>query len=181
MRVILEGIDRIGKSTWAQRLCEKHGFGYFHPPKVNEPYSTFYERNRHVYLSALAVDNTVHDRSLISEFAYNVTRQPDMLKDLIDHAGPRTLVIIGVATEGFLEANLHDYENEVPGIKHADEETALRYAKRVNARYRDAWRELSRARRYYEVALNYIVVEDRERAWERISWEVAHRLRWCSK
>jgi hypothetical protein len=163
MNIILEGIDKIGKTTWAQRLVAKYGLAYFKPPLSNEPYSNFYERHRYIYQTALDLDLTVHDRSLISEYAYNAAREISMLDDLgVQRADP-PLIIIYAASNQFLEGELHDFRNEVPGVFWETDERAREYARLVNDRYKQAYlyfSELEYARVYF------LTVDDREKTWK---------------
>ena len=163
MNVILEGIDKIGKTTWAQRLVAKFGFAYFKPPKSNEPYSNFYERYRYLYLAALDLDHTVHDRSLISEYAYNETREIEMLDDLRLNRADPPLIIIYAASAKFLEDELRDFRNEVPGVFWETDEKARQYAQIVNESYKKAYIYLDQAD--YQ-RLKFITVDNREHAWK---------------
>jgi len=68
--IILEGIDRAGKTTFANSLIEEFGFAYFHPSKPINP-EGFFQREEINYRLSLLFENCIIDRSPISHFAYD--------------------------------------------------------------------------------------------------------------
>ena len=65
MRIILEGVDGIGKSTICKKLSEKFGMSIIHN-RADTDNSVEY------YAQLLTVPNLIQDRSYVSEEVYSM-------------------------------------------------------------------------------------------------------------
>ena len=63
MKIIIEGVDRIGKTTLANKLIEKYNCDYLHFTR-HDP------RDFEFYSQTMRKENVIHDRHFIGEMIY---------------------------------------------------------------------------------------------------------------
>jgi len=71
MKIMLEGIDGIGKTTIAKKLCNELGLGYYHPPTALKNLSAYQKTISQEYIKAAQLNNIIFDRLYMSEYAYS--------------------------------------------------------------------------------------------------------------
>lgn len=64
MKIIIDGPDNSGKTTWAKKLGRTYGLEYNHLT-ADDP------RGRAFYASKFKIDNQIWDRHFISEYVYS--------------------------------------------------------------------------------------------------------------
>lgn len=86
MRIILEGVDGMGKTTLANHLCQKFGFGYYHPPRpLKKDFKNYFIYSFDEYKAVLQLNHVILDRSFISEYAYNYNHDLTYLAHFSQH------------------------------------------------------------------------------------------------
>ena len=94
MKVILESVDGLGKTTAADKLLERFKMGYYHPPRPKKPYDKYSEKITEEYLKAIQLNDCIFDRLFYSEYAYNYSRDLSYLDDIENKINIENTVLI---------------------------------------------------------------------------------------
>lgn len=142
MKIILEGVDGMGKTTLAQHLCRKFGLGYYHPPKPQlKDFKNFHIYSFAEYKAALKLNHVILDRSFISEYAYNYNHDLSYLMHFREH----NYLLFVIVFEGNIN-DLDFWKNKVIEDR-LEGGKAERFSK-VNQRYINAYEFLKLENKY---------------------------------
>lgn len=154
MRIILEGVDGLGKTTIANKLIQQFGFGYYHPPIPQKiDYQDFYKKCGNDYLSSLLMTNCIIDRSFISEYAYNYDRDQKYL-EFFDRILNEQYVLIMLVFDSNVSHNFLNYHIVKFDIKDQLMSGRKDRFRKVDQRYKDAFDVLKTQHKYKFEVLN---------------------------
>jgi len=91
MLILLEGFDRVGKTTYATHLNEKFGYNVIHSPQPYKPYAKYKKEVEGYYKAITDMNCLFHkdiilvcDRFIASEYAYSKVNG-DLNKHVVEY------------------------------------------------------------------------------------------------
>ena len=95
MRIIIDSVDGLGKTTMCKKLSGEFMMGVYHPPRPVSDFEFFSQEIDKIYLEMIDSNrNCIFDRLFYSEYAYNFSREISYIEKFEDQLDRNDILII---------------------------------------------------------------------------------------